>query len=143
MAKAIESGSKFSLYLSPNALVLISLALGHPLGNGKSTVSLTHPLSVVLVLTNGGCCTGWRTWVGFNSQSSCVSCIVSILKSSSEARTSRDHFVLSPDFHELWCSVTSVCPFTEVKLQWAKVVLGWVTPFEHYSCLLWLCGSYQ
>ena len=51
-----------------------------------------------------------------------------------EARASRDHFFglfiyffLSPDFHELWRSVMSICLLTEVKRQWAMLVLGWVT----------------
>ena len=31
---------------------------------------------------------------------------------------STDHFLfLSPDFHELWCSVMSICLLTEVKWQ--------------------------
>ena len=34
---------------------------------------------------------------------------------------------LSPKFHELWRSMMSICLFTEVKLQWATLVLGWVT----------------
>ena len=29
---------------------------------------------------------------------------------------------LSPDFHELWRSVMSICLFTEVKQQWAMLV---------------------
>ena len=36
-------------------------------------------------------------------------------------------FFLSPDFHRLWRSVMSVCLLTEVKRQWATLVLGWVT----------------
>ena len=36
-------------------------------------------------------------------------------------------FFLSPDFHELWRSVMSICLLTEVKQQWAMLVLGWVT----------------
>ena len=28
---------------------------------------------------------------------------------------------LSPDFHELWCSMMSICLLTEVKLQWVYV----------------------
>ena len=46
----------------------------------------------------------------------------------------------SPDFHELWHRVMSICLFTEVKQQWAKFVLGWVTASVLYSCLWWLCG---
>ena len=67
-----------------------------------------------------------------------------LIASSSEARASRDYFFflffLSLDFHELWCSVMSICLFTEVKQQWATLVLGWVTTSVHYSCLmaLWL-----
>ena len=34
---------------------------------------------------------------------------------------------LSPDFHELWLSVMIICLLTEVKRQWATLVLGWVT----------------
>ena len=44
-------------------------------------------------------------------------------------------FFLSPDFHELWHSVMSICPSTEVKWQWATLVLGWVTASVHYCCL--------
>ena len=44
-------------------------------------------------------------------------------------------FCLSPDFHELWRSVMSACLLTEVKRQWAMLVLGWVTASMHYSCL--------
>ena len=36
-------------------------------------------------------------------------------------------FFLSPDFHQLWHSVMSICLLTEVKRQWAMLVLGWVT----------------
>ena len=36
-------------------------------------------------------------------------------------------FFLSPDFHELWCSMMTICLLTEVKQQWAMLVLGWVT----------------
>ena len=31
---------------------------------------------------------------------------------------------LSQDYHELWHSMMSICLFTEVKLQWAALVLG-------------------
>ena len=34
---------------------------------------------------------------------------------------------LSLDFRELRHSVMSICLFTEVKQQWAAVVMGWVT----------------
>ena len=43
--------------------------------------------------------------------------------SSSEVCTSRDHFLLSLDFHELWRSVMSAHLFTEGKPQWATLVL--------------------
>ena len=33
------------------------------------------------------------------------------------------YFFLFPDFHELWCSVMSICLLTEVKQQWAMLVL--------------------
>ena len=36
------------------------------------------------------------------------------------------HF-LSLDLHELWCSMMSTCLITEVKWQWATLVLAWVT----------------
>ena len=36
-------------------------------------------------------------------------------------------FILSPDFHQLWRSMMSICLLTEVKQQWATLVLGWVT----------------
>ena len=42
---------------------------------------------------------------------------------------------LSVDFHELWCDVMCTCLFTEIKQQWAMLVLGWVTTLVHYSCL--------
>ena len=49
-----------------------------------------------------------------------------------KARSSRDQVFfllvrLSPDFHELWRSMMSICLLTEVKRQWATLVLGWVT----------------
>ena len=44
-----------------------------------------------------------------------------------EACASRNHFFLSPDFHHLWDSVMSICLLTEVKGQWATLVLEWVT----------------
>ena len=47
--------------------------------------------------------------------------------SSGEARTSRDDFFSSLDFHELWYSVMTICLFTEAMQQWATLVLGWVT----------------
>ena len=43
--------------------------------------------------------------------------------SSSEARTSRDHFFLSPYFCELWHRGMSTCHITEVKQQWATLGL--------------------
>ena len=49
-------------------------------------------------------------------------------------------FYLSPDFHELWRSVMSICLFTEVKQQCTTLVLGWVTTSVHYLCLWWLCS---
>ena len=52
--------------------------------------------------------------------------------SSREACASRNHFFLSLDFHELWFRVMSICLFTEVKQQWASLVLGWVTTSVHY-----------
>ena len=59
--------------------------------------------------------------------------------SCSKAHASRDHFFsfflfrffLSPDFNELWHSVMSTCLITEVKQQWAAIVLGWVTASEY------------
>ena len=45
------------------------------------------------------------------------------------------YFVLSLDFHELWCSMISTCLITEVKQQWSMLVLGWMTASVHYSCL--------
>ena len=55
--------------------------------------------------------------------------------SSNKAFTFRDSFFLSTDFHELWHSMMSACLFTEVKQQWAALVLGWVTVSVHLSCL--------
>ena len=54
---------------------------------------------------------------------------------SKEDGDSRDHFFLSPDFHELWHSMMSICLFTEVKRQWATLVLEWVTASVHYLFL--------
>ena len=54
-----------------------------------------------------------------------------------KAHDSRDHFFhsfLFLDFHKLWCSM-SICLITEVKQQWAALVLGWVTALVHYSFL--------
>ena len=64
-----------------------------------------------------------------------IYCYLFLSVSSSEARSSRITFFLSPDFHELWCSVISACLFTEGKRQWATLVLGLVTASVHYSCL--------
>ena len=36
----------------------------------------------------------------------------------------RKSFFLFPEFHELWCTVMSICLFTEVRPQWAMFVLG-------------------
>ena len=50
-----------------------------------------------------------------------------------DARISSIHFLLFffflllLDFHELSCSLMSTHLFTEVKQQWATLVLGWVT----------------
>ena len=44
-------------------------------------------------------------------------------------------FFLSPDFHELWWSEMSTGLITEVKRQWAALVLGWVTTTVYYLCL--------
>ena len=43
------------------------------------------------------------------------------------AYISRNKFFLSPNFHQLWHSVMSICLLTEVKRQWATLVLGSVT----------------
>ena len=58
------------------------------------------------------------------------------------ACTSRNHFFsvcVSMDFHESWHGHNDCLFFTEVKQQWAMLVLGWVTASVHYSCLRWLC----
>ena len=44
---------------------------------------------------------------------------------SSEACASFFIFLLL-DFHELWQSMTSTCLITDVKQQWATLVLEWV-----------------
>ena len=45
-------------------------------------------------------------------------------------------FFFSSNFHEFGHSVMSICLFTEVKWQWARlVVLGWVTASVHYCSL--------
>ena len=43
---------------------------------------------------------------------------------------------LSPEFHELWHSGMTTSLITEVKQQWATLVLGWVTASVHHSCLM-------
>ena len=43
------------------------------------------------------------------------------------ALASRNHFFLSPDFHELWQRVMTICLLSEVTRQWARLVLAWVT----------------
>ena len=57
-------------------------------------------------------------------------CFVFLSQSSSEARTSRDHFFLSPDFHDLWPNVISTSLFTEVK-QYVSTGMG-----DHFSAVL-------
>ena len=43
-------------------------------------------------------------------------------------KITRDHFFhFFSDFYELWHSVMSICLLTEVKQQWAALVLAWVT----------------
>ena len=37
------------------------------------------------------------------------------------------YVLLASDFHELWHRVRSISLLTEVKQQWAMLVLGWVT----------------
>ena len=54
--------------------------------------------------------------------------------SSSEACASRDHS-LYLFFFFLQTFKISICLFTEVKRQWAKLVLGWITASVHCSCL--------
>ena len=54
---------------------------------------------------------------------------LSFKRELSSARASRNHFFfpffsLSPDFYELWCRLMSICLLTEVKRQWAMLVLG-------------------
>ena len=44
------------------------------------------------------------------------------------------HFSLSPDFYELWRSVMSISLLTEVKGQWAMLVLGTVTVSGFCCC---------
>ena len=44
-------------------------------------------------------------------------------------------FFLSLGVHGLWHSVMSTYHFTEVKQQWATLILGCVTASGHYSCL--------
>ena len=40
---------------------------------------------------------------------------------------SHTYFLLTSDFHELWHRVMTISLLTEVKRQWAMLVLGWVT----------------
>ena len=58
---------------------------------------------------------------------------------SSKACASRNLFFFfsffSPDFHEFRRSMMSICLYTEVKLQWATLLLGWVAASVHYLCL--------
>ena len=43
---------------------------------------------------------------------------------SRKAGSSRDHLFLSPDFHELWSSVMSICLFTEVMVAMGCISIG-------------------
>ena len=40
---------------------------------------------------------------------------------------SHTYILLASDFHELWHRVMTISLLTEVKWQWAMLVLGWVT----------------
>ena len=40
---------------------------------------------------------------------------------------SNTYVLLASDFHELWHRVMTISLLTEVKQQWAMLVLGWVT----------------
>ena len=40
---------------------------------------------------------------------------------------SHTYVLLASDFHELWHRVMTICLLTEVKRQWALLVLAWVT----------------
>ena len=73
---------------------------------------LSHRENAVLVLLNASCPNTNPILLSVSLNRACAS---------------RNHFFLSPDFHELWCSVMSICLLTEVKQQWATLVLGWVT----------------
>ena len=56
--------------------------------------------------------------------------------SSSEACASKNHFFFClPTFMNCGGTVASICLFTEVKQQWATLVLGRVTALVYYSCL--------
>ena len=77
---------------------------------------------------------------GFENQQQCCSCSYNLLLGIT-------YFYLFiyfiffwggggfPDFHGFWRSVMSICLSTEVKRQWATLVLGWVNALLHYSCL--------
>ena len=53
-----------------------------------------------------------------------VSRFIFLSASSNEARASRNHFFLSPDFHKIGRSMMNISLFTEVKQQWAMLVQG-------------------
>ena len=91
----------------------------------------------------------WEAFGGFTKESKCFRELIGRFQEtslgqlsflsviSSEAQASRDRlFFLSPDFHELWhgnndCLLQKLwhghndcLPFTEVRRQWATLVLG-------------------
>ena len=61
--------------------------------------------------------------------------------SLTRVHNSKDHFFIFfvTGLSSNWCRVMSTRLFTEVK-QWAMLVVGWVTVWGHYQCLLWLCS---
>ena len=45
------------------------------------------------------------------------------------------------DSHELWRSMMSICLLTEVKWQWAMLILGWLTTLVHYAFIYFGAGG--
>ena len=70
--------------------------------------------------------------------------IIVLSASSSKALVSIDHSFSHLDFHKFWHSMTSSHVITEVKQQWARLVLRWVTVWMYSLMNLFLSlNSYK
>ena len=102
---------------NPNVLLLMFVKQSFP-----SSVGCSDCMDVYKAVTHWGSGNVWEP-IGTNLGTNLNVVLKAIVFRNILGIT----FFLSPDFHQLWRIVMSICLLTEVKRQWATLVLGWVT----------------